>query len=101
MGWHRDDEPELGTHPVIASLSLGATRRFLLKPVAGTPVAEPGHAGQATAARRSTAIELGHGSLLCMAGETQQAYRHALPRTARPVGARISLTFRWVTPATD
>ena len=80
MGWHSDDEPELGPAPVIASLSLGATRRFVLK-----------H-------RRDPALRLAlalpHGSLLLMRGATQRLYRHALPPTARPLGARVNLTFR-------
>ena len=80
MGWHADDEPELGPRPVIASLSLGATRRFVLKS-RGAPV-------------QRLALDLPHGSLLVMRGETQRHYRHALPRTARPVGERINLTFR-------
>lgn len=80
MGWHRDDEPELGPRPVIASLSLGATRRFVLKArEGGSP---------------RLALELPPGSLLVMRGDTQANYRHALPRTARPVGPRINLTFR-------
>ncbi|MGN6513679.1 MAG: alpha-ketoglutarate-dependent dioxygenase AlkB family protein [Lysobacteraceae bacterium] len=82
MGWHGDDEPELGAQPVIASLSLGATRRFVLK-------------ARGPAAQR-LALELPHGSLLVMAGDTQRRYRHALPRTARAVGPRINLTFRRV-----
>ncbi len=84
MGWHADDEPELGPRPVIASLSLGATRRFVLK-----------H-------RRDPAlrleIALPHGSLLLMRGDTQRHYRHALPATAKPVGERINLTFRRILP---
>lgn len=92
MGWHRDGEPELGAQPVIASLSLGATRRFLLKPVRPGRAASAGVAGDDQ--RAPIAFELGHGSLLCMAGATQSAYRHALPRTARAVGPRINLTFR-------
>lgn len=83
MGWHADDERELGPTPVIASLSLGATRRFVLKHRAGAP---------------RLAVELPPGSLLVMAGDTQASYRHALPRTAKPVGARINLTFRHVHP---
>lgn len=83
MGWHSDDEPELGPAPVIASVSLGATRRFVLKS-RGEPA-------------RRLALDLPHGSLLVMAGATQRHYRHALPRTARPVGERINLTFRCVT----
>ena len=80
MGWHSDNESALGPRPVIASLSLGATRRFVLK---GRQ--EP---------RRRLALELPCGSLLVMRGETQQNYRHALPRTAKPVGERINMTFR-------
>lgn len=80
MGWHSDDEPELGPAPVIASLSLGAPRRFVLQ-----------HRDD-KALRRE--IALPHGSLLVMRGETQRYWRHALPKTARPVGARINLTFR-------
>jgi alkylated DNA repair dioxygenase AlkB len=97
MGWHRDDERELGPCPVIASLSLGATRRFLLKPVARAAVAAAGSPCGGLAGVR-TALDLGHGSLLLMRGETQRHYRHALPRTARPVGPRINLTFRRIQP---
>jgi alkylated DNA repair dioxygenase AlkB len=84
MGWHSDDEPELGAQPVIASLSLGSTRRFVLK-----------HRRDPS---RKFALELPHGSLLLMRGATQANYRHALPRTARPVGPRINLTFRRISP---
>ncbi len=80
MGWHSDDEAELGRQPLIASLSLGATRRFLLR-----HRREP--------ARRQ-GVELAHGSLLLMRGACQSDWRHALPRTAKPVGPRINLTFR-------
>ncbi|TDK30207.1 alpha-ketoglutarate-dependent dioxygenase AlkB family protein [Luteimonas terrae] len=88
MGWHSDDEPELGSAPVIASLSLGATRRFVLK------AKRPDAHGQL--ARH--VLELPHGSLLLMRGDTQAHYRHALPRTAKPVGPRINLTFRRILP---
>ncbi len=84
MGWHSDDEPELGPAPVIASLSLGAARRFALR-----------HRDDPA---RKLAFELPHGSLLVMSGTTQRCYRHSLPRTARPVGERISLTFRTIRP---
>lgn len=84
MGWHSDDEPELGPSPVIASLSLGATRRFVLK--ARLPDAD--------GRLQRHVFELAHGSLLLMRGDTQVRFRHALPRTARPVGPRINLTFR-------
>ncbi|MFC3813474.1 alpha-ketoglutarate-dependent dioxygenase AlkB family protein [Lysobacter sp. GCM10012299] len=82
MGWHSDAEPELGPAPVIASVSLGAVRRFALK-----SRAQP---------HQRLALELPHGSLLVMSGATQRNYRHALPRTARPIGARINLTFRQI-----
>ena len=80
MGWHSDDEHELGKQPVIASISLGATRRFSLK--AKTQGAKAVH------------LELPHGSLLLMRGDTQKNYRHALAKTAKPVGERINLTYR-------
>lgn len=86
MGWHSDDEPELGTEPVIASVSLGAERRFLLKRRDG--LVERQH------------LVLTHGSLLLMAGRTQHEWLHCLPRTARPVGERINLTFRWIQAST-
>ncbi|KFN49413.1 hypothetical protein N790_05385 [Arenimonas malthae CC-JY-1] len=85
MGWHSDDEPELGPRPVIASLSLGGTRRFAFR-----------HRHDPA---RKHAIDLPHGSLLLMAGDTQAEWKHALPRTARPVPARINLTFRRILPS--
>lgn len=82
MGWHSDDERELGVEPVIASLSLGAARRFVLR-----------HRRNPDS---KLALDLPHGSLLLMRGQTQRHWRHALPRTAKPVGERINLTFRLV-----
>ncbi|HEL4807575.1 TPA: alpha-ketoglutarate-dependent dioxygenase AlkB [Stenotrophomonas maltophilia] len=84
MGWHSDDEPELGPAPVIASLSLGAARRFLLR-------------RRDDPARKAEYL-LGHGDLLVMAGQTQRYYQHALPKMARVQGERINLTFRWIAP---
>jgi len=86
MGWHSDDEPELGDAPVIASLSLGATRRFLLRRrVPGKSKRPP-----------SIELSLDHGSLLLMRGDSQKHYQHAVPRTRRPVTLRINLTYRLV-----
>ncbi|HEV2538440.1 MAG TPA: alpha-ketoglutarate-dependent dioxygenase AlkB [Frateuria sp.] len=85
MGWHSDDEPELGQEPVIASLSLGAGRRFVFR-------RKPAR-GQA-AARAALELRLAHGSLLRMAGATQRLYQHALPRALRVAAPRINLTFR-------
>jgi alkylated DNA repair dioxygenase AlkB len=80
MGLHADDEPELGPDPIVLSLSLGATRRFVLKP----------RAGDADAFE----IDLTHGSLLAMEGTTQRFYKHALPKRTAAVGVRVNLTFR-------
>jgi alkylated DNA repair dioxygenase AlkB len=82
MGWHSDDERALGPRPVIASLSLGATRRFRLRRRDDPACALD--------------LELVAGSLLLMRGDTQRTTRHALPRTAKAVGERINLTFRAV-----
>lgn len=85
MGYHADDEPELGPEPVIASLTLGATRTFRLKPRPSLP---PGPA--------ALSLALTTGSLLVMRGPTQRNWLHALPKITRPVGPRLNLTFRLV-----
>jgi len=82
MGWHSDDEPELGPAPLIASLSLGAPRRFLLR--------------RRDDPARKFEYLLGHGDLLLMRGQCQRDYQHALPKTARVSGERINLTFRQI-----
>jgi len=83
MGWHADDEPELGPRPLIASISLGASRRFRIRPRSGGA---------------SVGIDLQPGSLLLMQGFSQRDYQHAVTRTRRRVGPRINLTFRKVLP---
>lgn len=80
MGWHSDDEPELGSNPVIGSLSLGGTRRFMLR-----HRFEKGLKHQ---------LELTSGSFLLMQGTTQYYWQHQVPKTKRPVLPRINLTFR-------
>ncbi len=85
MGWHSDDEPELGAQPRIASLSFGATRCFRLR--------------TRTTRAPALSIDLSHGSLLLMAGDTQALYQHALPKRAGVREPRINLTFRWIEPA--
>jgi alkylated DNA repair dioxygenase AlkB len=84
MGYHADDEPELGPNPVVASVSLGETRRFALR-----------HVKDKTA---RLDLDLTHGSLLVMAGTTQHHFRHAVPKQAGK-GARINITFRRVVSA--
>jgi alkylated DNA repair dioxygenase AlkB len=81
MGWHADDEPELGDCPIIASVSLGAERRLLMRPRQGGA---------------SQRLNLAHGSLLLMRGRCQADWLHSLPRTRKPVGPRINLTYRQV-----
>lgn len=80
MGWHSDDEKELGKNPVIASVSLGEERIFHLK-----------HKKDTTAKHK---IRLQHGSLLIMKGTTQEFWKHQLPKTKMQVDPRINLTFR-------
>ncbi len=77
MGWHADDEPEMGN--VIGSLSLGATRKFRIR-----------H----ESTRETKAFEVGHGTLMIMAGTMQQFWQHEVPKTKKRVGERINLTFR-------
>jgi alkylated DNA repair dioxygenase AlkB len=90
MGWHADNEKELGPQPVIASLSLGAPRRFLLRS------ARPQPGSAADVGTRSFGMTLENGSLLLMKAGCQQRYRHALPRTRRAAGLRINLTYRLI-----
>lgn len=86
MGWHSDDEPELGREPAIASLSFGAVRRFRFR--------------SRETKRVVLALDLESGSLLVMRGATQRLYHHDLPKTAR-AGARINLTFRSIRARSD
>lgn len=82
MGWHSDNEPELGPAPVIASLTLGQTRRFQFRPRGGSRV--------------GTSIDLPHNSLLLMESGVQEHWQHHLPKSRRALGDRINLTFRQV-----
>jgi alkylated DNA repair dioxygenase AlkB len=79
-GWHADNEKELGNNPVIASVSFGAERIFQLK--------------HNTIPGLKQNIVLEHGSLLLMKGTTQHFWKHQIPKTAKPIGSRINLTFR-------
>lgn len=79
MSWHSDAEAELGKEPAIASVSLGAERRFVLKHKASGEKVE---------------LQLEPGSLLLMAGETQKFWLHSLPKSKKVKDPRINLTFR-------
>ena len=79
MGWHGDDEPEMGN--VIGSLSLGATRKFRIR-----------H----NITRETQTFLAGSGTLIIMAGTMQQHWQHEVPKTKLNVGERINLTFRQI-----
>jgi alkylated DNA repair dioxygenase AlkB len=81
MGMHSDDEPELGPEPAIASLSLGASRTFVLR-----------H----KRSKRTVRLDLADGSLLLMAGQLQQHWLHGINKLARATGPRLNLTFRYI-----
>lgn len=82
MGWHSDDEAELGPQPLVVSLSLGAVRRFDLRRKGST--------------RIEHSLELAHGSLLVMRGPTQHHWQHQVARTRKVQGSRLNLTFRQI-----
>jgi len=81
MGFHSDDEPELGARPVIASLSLGEERTFILK-------------HKANKFAKPVRLRLASGSLLLMKGETQRYWKHGIAKETRRCGPRVNLTFR-------
>lgn len=82
VGWHSDDERELGSTPTIASLSLGEVRRFRLR-----------H----KRTKESINVELANGSLLVMRGHSQRDWEHCVPKSKKVLGERINTTFRLVT----
>lgn len=81
VGWHSDDESELGENPVIASISFGATRRFAFK-------------HKFDKERKKIEVDLTNGSLLLMKGKTQHFWLHQISKTKKQVQPRINLTFR-------
>jgi alkylated DNA repair dioxygenase AlkB len=87
MGFHSDDEPELGERPIIASLSLGDERTFVLKHKTKEFV-------------KPVRLRLASGSLLLMKGETQRHWKHGIAKETHPCGRRVNLTFRRISHAT-
>jgi len=83
VGWHSDAEPELGSQPVIASLSLGEMRTFRMR-------------HKSRKEEKPIGIELHDGDLLLMKGVTQQFWQHAVAKERAPCGPRINLTFRTI-----
>jgi len=80
VSWHSDDEPEMDSDHPIASLSLGAAREFLVRPIKSKKALQ--------------SYVLTSGSLLVMPPGFQQRYQHCVPKSRRPCATRINLTFR-------
>lgn len=80
IGMHADNEPELGWEPIIGSLSLGVSRKFLIQ-----------HRMKRSWRKK---LQLEHGSLLVMGGAFQRRWRHGVPKQPSIEGARINVTFR-------
>ena len=83
MGFHSDDEKELGRDPTIASVTFGATRIFRMKHKFNSeiPVQK---------------IPLTSGSVLLMKGKTQHFWKHGINKQTEPCGPRVNLTFRTI-----
>jgi len=80
MGWHSDNEPELGEAPIIASVSFGETRNFNLRAIRQT--------------RQCLSLPLEHNSVIVMPGGFQDRFQHSISKTKKKVAPRINLTFR-------
>jgi len=93
MGWHADDERDLGPEPEILSLTLGGERDFQLRRRDAFP-----RRGRPASAASSLTLRLGHGSLLVMSHPTNRDFKHQLPRRGgrRPdrIPERWNLTWR-------
>ena len=82
MGFHSDDEKELGSNPTIASVNFGESRRFIFR--------------RKDDKNEKFELLLTHGSLLIMSGEMQHYWQHAIPKEPKKTKPRINLTFRWI-----
>jgi alkylated DNA repair dioxygenase AlkB len=87
VGWHSDDEPDMGGDPIVASISLGAARDFLFRKIERTSVMA------SALIPNKGKVTLEHGSLLVMGRGVQSTYQHSLPKRAN-AGRRVNLTFR-------
>lgn len=85
VAWHGDRNRKVMTNPMVATVSLGARRRFLLRPTGTTKVAHE--------------LRPGHGDLVVMGGACQSEWEHAVPKQARVDGPRMSVTIRHSVPA--
>jgi alkylated DNA repair dioxygenase AlkB len=80
MGWHRDNEKELGIEPLIVSISFGALRKFQLREYKNK--------------LSKVILEPASGSLILMKGVIQENWEHCVPKTKLKVGERVNVTFR-------
>jgi alkylated DNA repair dioxygenase AlkB len=80
VAWHRDRNGRVLRNPLVVTISLGARRRFVMRP-------------RGTSAVRFS-LSPGHGDLVVMGGACQHTWEHCVPKTAKPVGARMSVTIR-------
>jgi alkylated DNA repair dioxygenase AlkB len=80
LNWHTDDEKELGSNPIIASVNFGETRDFVIR--------------RNDDPSKKITIPLGHGTLLVMRGELQHFWQHSVPKRKKVKGSRFNLTFR-------
>ena len=81
VAWHGDRIGRSNTEDtMVAIISVGSPRALMLRPCSGTA--------------QTRRFELGHGDLLVMGGSCQRTWEHAVPKTAKPVGPRISVQFR-------
>lgn len=87
MGWHRDNEKELGRHPLIVSVSFGASRKFQLR--------------EYKTKENLISLDLEHGSVLIMKGESQPHWEHRVPKQPKLQEPRINITFRVVLQSPD
>lgn len=87
MGWHSDDEPELGDNPLIVSLSIGAERKFRFR-------ARDNQKNMISQSPVDQVLE--NGSLLLMGRGAQKYWQHSIPKTARCSSGRLNLTFRYI-----
>ena len=84
VAWHGDRNRHTHRNPLVATVSLGARRRFRLRPVGGRPALE---------------LRPGHGDLVVMGGACQHAWEHTVPKEAAVAGPRMSITLRHSGPA--
>lgn len=84
LNWHADDEKELGSSPIIASVNFGETRDFLVR--------------RNDDKNQKLLIPLKHGTLLVMKGEMQHHWQHSVPKRKRVSMSRFNLTFRNIHP---